>query len=117
MKINLIIAVLLVTLSLTPSAIAVYHLTSNGDLGWPMIWGNELVAWSGIFSLFAVAGILLAIANRRFTPKGSFVVSLLASCIVVYSLFSLVSHGIGPVSKGDDEKLQLMAFWSSGWWK
>ena len=117
MKRSLIIAVLFVSMSLIPSTIAVYQLVSNGNLGWPMVWGNELVVWGAIFSLLAVIGIVLAIAYRAKTPKGSIAVALLASFIVVYSLFRLVSHGIGPASKGDVDNLQLMEFWSSGWWK
>ena len=119
MRLNriLIISALLVTLSVIPQGISIYQLVNNGGLDWPMMWENETITWSAIFSLLALLGLFLAFKNKRETPKGSILVILFASIIIVNSVYALVSSGQGPASKGDDKQLQLSKFWGSGWWK
>ena len=114
---TLFIAASLVTVSLIPQGVVLYQFIYNGGLDWPMLWGNETVAWGAIFSSLAWLALLMAFKTKRSSPKGSAIIMLFASIIIVHSLYALVSPGLDPASKGDDEALQLMAFWSSGWWK
>ena len=114
---TLLIATLLITISFIPQSLSLFHLINNGGLDWPMQWSNEATAWSAIFYLLAVLGLFVTIANRKKTPKISILLALFASIIILSSAYALVSSGIGPSSKGDDKKLHLIAFWSSGWWK
>ena len=113
----LLLSASLVTTSYIPQGIFVYQLLNNGGLVWPMTWGNETIAWSAIFSLFAVLGLILAIKHFMSNPKGSISIVLFASIAIIFSVVSLVSSGVGAASKSDSEKLQLIEFWVSDWWK
>lgn len=108
----LFFAMLLIMLSLVPNGIAVYEFMNTGGLHFPMIWGNERIAWSAIFSVFALLGALIALINKSRMPKSSAVLMVVAFVVVIFSIFELSSQGIGPSSKGDDRELQLLEFWS-----
>ena len=82
-----------------------------------MLWGNEVAAWSAIFSLFAVLGLFMAITSKKQAPIRNTLLASFASIIIVTSIYSLASSDLSPASKGDDEKLNLLSFWGSGWWK
>lgn len=108
----LLFAMLLIMLSQVPNGIAVYEFMNTGGLNFPMVWGNERIAWSAIFSIFALLGALIALIKKNGIPKRSAILVVVASIVVIFSIYELFSRGIGPSSKGDDKELRLIEFWS-----
>lgn len=104
-------------LSLAPQGIATYEFLYSGGVGWIMLWQNELAVWSGIFSVFAMLAVYIAYMNKKTSPMQSSVIAMVSLIIIVVSLHSVVMKGGKPSSKGDSSELELLAFWSSGWWK
>ena len=56
---------MLAAIPLIPQGIALLHFHTNGGLIWPMTWNNEVVAWTGMLSVFALISLFVAIKFKR----------------------------------------------------
>ncbi len=112
------ISALLLLLAFSPSIISKFQFAQSGGMGWPMIWGNEALAWSLMLSPLVFVSGYIAIQSKD--SKKLTKIAVLASCLLVtlhsWPDFIRLGFEITASSKGDVEYLELMQFWFSGWW-
>jgi hypothetical protein len=104
-----IVVVSLSLLSLFPQLLGLLHLFVNGGQQWSMVWSNEAIAWSAIFSPITFIALILSVKNEK----------IVAALIPVFTLMFILSQstqlGSGQSSKSDSHQLQLIEFWTEQW--
>ncbi len=106
---SMLIILILSLIPLVPLLIEMAHFSIYGGVGWPMIWGNEVVAWGAILSPAAILAAWLSFKNNR--KVLAFVCSVIFVSVAVLPIFS----GISASSKRDSQQLQLLTFWTVQW--
>lgn len=104
-----IIIAFLSILSFLPQLLGALHLLVNGGQQWPMVWGNEAIVWSAIFSPFAVIALIYSVKIKNITA------ALIPAFTLMFIALQSTQLGFSQSSKGDSENLQLIEFWTDQW--
>ena len=111
------ISLTLILLAPAPIYLSLFQFLNNGGMNWPMQWSNEVVFWGVVFSIFSVAGILIAFNKRAAHPYFAIFTIFMAAIVLAPTVFNLINIGFDPSSKADSKTLEPLQFWVSDWWK
>jgi hypothetical protein len=114
---NLSVSIILILIGAIPIGISAFNYINSAGLQWPMIWQNEATIWGCIFSVFPIVGIGIATVNKRVKKYSLMIILIFALIIIFPSYYNFFVNGIGQSSKQDSSTINLIEYWTSGWWK